>query len=215
VPIQHLGPTWVLANLVGTAHVAEPSIARRALDLTAGLIVGVVALVLAPFIALAIRIDSGRPVFYRQVRLGRGGREFRITKFRTMHPDAEREGPQWSTVGDPRTTRVGRVLRRTRLDEFPNIWSVIKGDMSMVGPRPERPAFIETLESAVPLYRARLAVSPGLTGWAQVNHTYTDSVDDAIVKLEYDLYYVKHRSVAFDVSILARTVWTMLRMRGR
>src|SRR5688500_8870393 len=215
VPVQHLGPTWVLGNLVGTAHLAEPSVAKRLLDLTASLIVLAFTLLVAPFIAAAILIDSGRPIFYRQIRLGRGGREFWITKFRTMHKDAERQGPQWSPKNDPRTTRVGRVLRKTRLDELPNIWSVIRGEMSMVGPRPERPAFVDMLERAVPLYRARLAVSPGLTGWAQVNHTYTDSVDDAIVKLEYDLYYVKHRSFAFDIGVLARTVRTMFSLRGR
>jgi len=215
VPVQHLGPSWVLANLVGTAHLAEPSLAKRALDLIASGLVGLAALAAAPLIALAILIDSGRPVFYRQVRLGRGGREFLMTKFRTMDRDAEKAGPQWSTRGDPRTTRVGRVLRKTRLDEIPNLWSVMRGDMSMVGPRPERPAFVDMLERAVPLYRARLAVSPGLTGWAQVNHSYTDSVDDAVVKLEYDLYYVKHRSVTFDIAILARTIWTMIGMQGR
>jgi lipopolysaccharide/colanic/teichoic acid biosynthesis glycosyltransferase len=138
-----------------------------------------------------------------------------MAKFRTMYQDAERDGPQWSPEGDPRTTRVGRFLRRTRLDEFPNVWSVIKGDMSLVGPRPERPAFVAMLERELPLYRARLAVAPGLTGWAQVNHKYTDSVDDALVKLEFDLYYVKHRSIAFDLGILARTVRTMFRLRGR
>lgn len=215
VPVKHLGPTWVLSNLVGTAHLDQPSVAKRLLDLTAGVVVGIFTLLLAPFIAAAIVLESGRPVFYRQVRLGRGGREFWITKFRTMRKDAELEGPQWSPKNDPRTTSVGRFLRRTRLDELPNIWSVIRGDMSMVGPRPERPAFVEMLEAAIPLYRARLAVSPGLTGWAQVSHTYTDSVDDAMVKLEYDLYYVKHRSVLFDISILARTVRTMFSLKGR
>ncbi|MDQ3068752.1 MAG: sugar transferase [Acidobacteriota bacterium] len=215
VPVQHLGPTWVLTNLVGTAHLAEPPLAKRLLDLAAGVTVGAFTLVVLPFVAAAIVVDSGRPVFYRQVRLGRGGREFWITKFRTMRQDAERSGPQWSPVGDSRTTRVGRVLRRTRIDELPNIWSVIRGEMSMVGPRPERPAFVEMLDKAVPLYRARLATRPGLTGWAQVNHTYTDSVDDAVVKLEYDLYYVKHQSLAFDIGILARTVRTMFSLKGR
>lgn len=215
VPVQHLGPSWVLANLVGTAHLAEPSVAKRLLDLTAGILVLIVTLAVGPFIAAAIVLDSGRPIFYRQIRLGRGGREFWITKFRTMHRDAEREGPQWSSKGDPRATPVGRFLRRTRLDELPNIWCVLRGDMSMVGPRPERPAFVEMLEAAVPLYRARLAVSPGLTGWAQVNHTYTDSVEDAVVKLEYDLYYVKHRSLMFDISILGRTARTMFWLKGR
>lgn len=215
VPVQHLGPTWVLGNLVGTAHIAESSMPKRLLDLAAGGIVLVFTLILAPFIALAIMLETGRPVLYRQVRLGRGGREFVITKFRTMRHDAEKAGPQWSPKDDPRTTRVGRFLRRTRLDELPNIWAVIRGDMSMVGPRPERQAFVDMLERQVPLYRARLAVAPGLTGWAQVNHTYTDSVEDTVVKLEYDLYYVKHRSLAFDIGILARTIPTMFRFRGR
>ena len=215
VPVHHLGPTWVLANLVGTAHLDQPSVAKRLLDLSAGVVVGVVTLAVTPLIAAAILLDSGRPIFYRQIRLGRGGREFWIMKFRTMQKDAEKAGPQWSPKDDPRTTRIGRFLRKTRLDELPNIWCVIRGDMSMVGPRPERPAFVDMLERAVPLYRARLAVSPGLTGWAQVSHTYTDSVDDAIVKLEYDLYYVKHRSLVFDIGILARTVRTMFSLRGR
>lgn len=215
VPVKHLGPTWVLSNLVGTAHLAEPSVAKRLLDLTGGVVVGLVTLIVTPFIALAVLIDSGRPVLYRQIRLGRGGREFWIMKFRTMHKDAEREGPQWSPRNDPRTTRIGRFLRKTRLDELPNIWCVIRGDMSMVGPRPERPSFVDMLESEVPLYRARLAVLPGLTGWAQVSHKYTDSVEDAIVKLEYDLYYVKHQSLAFDVGILLRTVRTMFSLKGR
>lgn len=215
VPVKHLGPTWVLGNLVGTAHLAEPSVAKRLLDLAGGAVVGLFTVLVSPAIALAIVIDSGRPVLYRQIRLGRGGREFWIMKFRTMHRDAEREGPQWSPANDPRTTRIGRFLRKTRLDELPNIWCVIRGDMSMVGPRPERPAFVDMLERAVPLYRARLAVRPGLTGWAQVSHQYTDSVEDAIVKLEYDLYYVKHQSLAFDLGILIRTVRTMFSLKGR
>lgn len=215
VPVRHLGPTWVLGNLIGTAHLAEPSVAKRLLDLAGGVLVGVFTLLMTPFIATAILIDSGRPVLYRQIRLGRGGREFWIMKFRTMQKDAEREGPQWSPKNDPRTTRVGRFLRKTRLDELPNIWCVIRGDMSMVGPRPERPAFVDMLEREVPLYRARLAVLPGLTGWAQVSHKYTDSVDDAMVKLEYDLYYVKHQSFAFDIGILLRTVRTMFSLKGR
>lgn len=215
VPVHHLGPTWVLGNLIGTAHLAEPSVAKRLLDLAGGVVVGLFTLLVTPFIAAAILLDSGRPILYRQIRLGRGGREFWIMKFRTMHRDAEREGPQWSPKDDPRTTRVGRFLRKTRLDELPNIWCVIRGDMSMVGPRPERPSFVDMLERAVPLYRARLAVLPGLTGWAQVSHQYTDSVDDAIVKLEYDLYYVKHQSLAFDIGILLRTVRTMFWLKGR
>ena len=152
----------------------------------------------------------------RQQRLGRGGRPFHITKFRTMKRDAEADGQaRWSTPNDDRVTVVGRLLRRTRLDELPNLLSVLSGEMSMVGPRPERPQFVEQLDRDVPLYRARQIVAPGLTGWAQVNWQYGDSVRDAVVKLEYDLYYIKHQSIWFDALILLRTVGTMLRLGGR
>ena len=133
----------------------------------------------------------------------------------TVTMDAEPNGPQWSTAGDARITRVGRVLRRSHVDEFPQLLAVIRGDMSMVGPRPERPEFVELLEREVPLYRARLTVAPGLTGWAQINQGYTDSVDDSVAKLEYDLYYARHRSVWFDVEILINTVGRLLGWRGR
>ena len=137
-------------------------------------------------------------------------------KFRTMGPNAEADGQaKWSAPGDPRVTRIGRLLRRTRLDELPNLIAVLRGDMSMVGPRPERPEFVERLEREVPFYRARLITAPGLTGWAQVNWSYGDSVKDAAMKLEYDLYYIKHQSIWFDAVILLRTVGTMLRFGGR
>jgi lipopolysaccharide/colanic/teichoic acid biosynthesis glycosyltransferase len=133
-----------------------------------------------------------------------------------MRTDAEEDGtPRWSPVGDPRVTRVGRFLRRTRLDELPNILSVLRGQMSVVGPRPERPEFVERLESEVPFYRARLVVRPGLTGWAQVSTPYGDSVEDSTTKLEYDLYYIKHQSLWFDAVIVLRTVGAMLRLQGR
>ena len=132
-----------------------------------------------------------------------------------MRKDAETAGPQWSPENDPRITRVGRMLRRTHIDELPNLWAVLRGDMSMVGPRPERREFIDVLEQQAPLYRARLIVAPGLTGWAQVNTRYGDSVEGAMTKLEYDLYYVRHRSMWFDLSILVRTVGRMLLGRGR
>jgi lipopolysaccharide/colanic/teichoic acid biosynthesis glycosyltransferase len=139
-----------------------------------------------------------------------------MTKFRTMKHDAEPDGQaKWSTPNDARVTGVGRWLRRTRLDELPNLLAVLRGEMSMVGPRPERPQFVEQLEREVPLYRARLIVAPGLTGWAQVNHEYGDSVRDASAKLEYDLYYIKHQSIWFDALILLRTVGTMLRFGGQ
>ncbi|MEX2662266.1 MAG: sugar transferase, partial [Vicinamibacterales bacterium] len=188
---------------------------KRALDV-AGAIVGLaLALITAPFIALAIRLDSPGPIFYRQTRLGRGGQPFRLTKFRTMKVGAEQPGEvRWAGRNDPRVTRVGWILRRARLDELPQFLNVLKGEMSLVGPRPERAEFVAELQEAVPFYRARLMVPPGLTGWAQVNMSYGDSVDAARAKLEYDLYYVKHRTLAFDCVILARTLGTVLGMSG-
>lgn len=216
VPVRHVGHDWLLTQLFGGAGQREASpIAKRALDVVAGTLLSVPGAVLGMLAVVAIVLESGRPIFYSQTRLGRGGRPFRLTKFRTMGIDAEAGGPQWSQQGDPRITRVGKILRRTHVDELPNLWAVLRGDMSMVGPRPERPEFIDVLEREVPLYRARLTVAPGLTGWAQVNTEYGDSVEDATTKLEYDLYYIRHRSAWVDVSILARTVGRMLGWKGR
>jgi exopolysaccharide biosynthesis polyprenyl glycosylphosphotransferase len=217
VPVEHLEPSWLLTNFFDVARSRDSSpLAKRLLDVIVASVVAAVGVVLAPVISLAIMVDSGRPLFYRQDRLGRGGRPFRMTKFRTMRQDAEGDGTaRWSAPVDPRVTRTGRLLRRTRLDELPNVLAVLRGEMSMVGPRPERPQFIEQLERQVPFYRARLTVAPGLTGWAQVNSAYGDSVADAVVKLEYDLYYIKHQSFWFDALILFRTVGTMLRFGGQ
>jgi len=216
VPVRLVSPVWLLTHLFGASGPRDASpLAKRLLDLAVAVPLGVAGLCVGTVAAVAIVLDSRGPVFYHQTRLGRAGRRFRIVKFRTMRVDAEVGGPQWSPKGDPRITRVGRVLRRTHLDELPQVLAVIRGDMSMVGPRPERPEFVELLQREVPLYRARLTVTPGLTGWAQVNQGYTDSVDDATGKLEYDLYYVRHRSVGFDVEILINTVGRLLGWRGR
>jgi exopolysaccharide biosynthesis polyprenyl glycosylphosphotransferase len=216
VPVRHLGHRWLFTQLFSGAGPHDPSpVAKRVLDVLAVVTLGVPGVVLGALAAVAILLESGRPVFYSQLRQGRGGRLFRLTKFRTMGLDAEADGPRWSPKDDPRITRVGRVLRKTHVDELPNLWAVLRGDMSMVGPRPERPEFIGALERDVPLYRTRLTVAPGLTGWAQVNTEYGDSVEDATTKLEYDLYYVRHRSLWFDIGILARTVGRMLGWKGR
>ena len=217
VPVDHVESSWLLTSFFDVARSSEASpLTKRLIDLAVAVVLMVLGLLLTPFIVLAILLEGGGPVLYRQPRLGRGGRAFVLTKFRTMTNDAEPDGqPQWSAPGDRRVTRVGRLLRRTRLDELPNLLSVLRGDMSMVGPRPERPEFVTQLEREVPFYRARLVVPPGLTGWAQVNSPYGDSVKDAAVKLEYDLYYIKHQSPWFDALILARTVGTMLRFGGR
>ena len=217
VPVEHVDSSWLVTNFFDVPRFRDASpLAKRLLDVAVATVLAFAGLLLAPFVALAILMESGRPVFYQQERLGRGGRVFRMTKFRTMKHDAEPPGQaRWSSPNDERVTRVGRWLRRTRLDELPNLLAVLRGEMSMVGPRPERPQFIEQLEREVPLYRARLIVAPGLTGWAQVNLEYGDSVRDAVVKLEYDLYYIKHQSSWFDALILSRTVGTMLRLGGR
>lgn len=216
VPVRHVGHDWIMTQLFAGAVSRDASpLAKRLLDVTAGLVLAVVAVPLGVLAGLAILIESGRPVLYSQTRLGRAGHRFRLTKFRTMAHDAEASGPQWSPENDPRITRVGRILRRTHIDELPNVWAVLRGDMSMVGPRPERPEFVAMLEHQIPLYRARLTVAPGLTGWAQVRTHYGDSVDDAAAKLEYDLYYVRHQSLWFDLAILVRTAGRMLGWKGR
>ena len=215
VPVRHLGHRWLFTQLFSGAARDPSPVAKRVLDVVVAVALGIPGAVLGVVAAVAILLESGRPVFYSQLRQGRRGQLFRLTKFRTMKPDAEADGPRWSPKDDPRITRVGRVLRKTHVDELPNLWAVLRGDMSMVGPRPERPEFIASLEREVPLYRTRLTVAPGLTGWAQVNTEYGDSVEDATTKLEYDLYYVRHRSLWFDIGILARTVGRMLGWKGR
>ena len=217
VPVHHLETSWLFTSFVESVHAKDASlVAKRALDIIGGVIGVVVLGLLTPIIAFVIWLDSGRPIVFRQARTGRGGRDFMMVKFRTMVDDAERStGPQWSVQGDPRITRVGKVLRKLRFDELPNFINVLRGEMSLVGPRPERPEIIRVLERQVPFYRTRLIVRPGLTGWAQVNHHYGDSIEDAVEKLEYDLYYLKHRSLLFDLQILLRTTGTVFRFEGR
>lgn len=164
-----------------------------------------------PFIALAVKLDSPGRVFYCQDRVGRGGRRFLVIKFRSMSADAENGAAQWAEENDSRVTRVGRVLRRFHLDEWPQLWNVLRGDMSLVGPRPERPEFVRELERRVPHYADRFAAKPGLTGWAQVRFKYASTFEDAQVKLEYDLYYISRWSLSLDILILARTLGVVLR----
>jgi lipopolysaccharide/colanic/teichoic acid biosynthesis glycosyltransferase len=178
--------------------------------------VGFVGLGIAlPFVALAIALDDGGPLFYRQVRSGRAGEPFFVVKFRTMRPDAEKDGkPRWAKKDDDRVTRVGKVLRKTRLDELPQIINVLRGEMHIVGPRPERPEFIAELEEKIPFYRTRLTVKPGLTGWAQIHYKYGNSVEDALVKLQYDLYYIRNRSLWLDFYIVFKTIGVVFRLEG-
>ncbi len=176
-----------------------------------GLALGFPLMVLAAF---AIKLDSPGPVFYSQERIGQYGRRFRIHKFRTMRTDAEKQGPQWATAKDNRITRLGRVLRRSRIDELPQLWCILIGDMSLVGPRPERQHFINQLKHEVPLYLRRLKMKPGLTGWAQVKHRYDTSIDDVKTKVLFDLWYFENMSLSVDLLILLRTVWVVITGQG-
>lgn len=179
---------------------------KRAMDVTLGLLGLAFTLPLWPVIALAIRLESPGPVFYRQRRIGLHGAEFTILKFRTMRMDAECGGPRWAEADDPRITRVGRLLRRSRLDELPQLINILRGEMTLVGPRPERPEFVHRLADEISHYHQRHLIKPGLTGWAQIHCGYGASVADANRKLCFDLYYLKHRSIDFDVAILLRTM---------
>jgi lipopolysaccharide/colanic/teichoic acid biosynthesis glycosyltransferase len=164
--------------------------------------------------ALAVWLESGLPILYRQDRVGQNGRVFTLYKFRSMRRDAERGTPVWARALDERVTMVGRIIRSTRLDELPQLWNVLRGDMSFVGPRPERPFFVAQLDAEIPFYEQRHAVKPGITGWAQVRYRYGASLEDAREKLRYDLYYVKHLSLPFDFTILFDTVKVVLFAKG-
>ena len=180
-------------------------------------VAAVCLILLAPLltlIAVLVRLDSPGPVFYRQERVGLGGQPFTLMKFRSMRADAEAQGPAWAKQRDPRVTRIGSFMRRTRIDELPQLINILRGEMSFIGPRPERPHFVEKLAEAIPFYRERARVKPGLTGWAQVNFPYGASIEDARGKLSYDLYYVKHRSLLLDLSILFATVRVILFQEG-
>ena len=188
---------------------------KRSVDLLVSFGLTLVLLPLLPVVALAIKLDSTGPIFYSQQRVGLNGRIFRIYKFRTMRQDAEANGAVWASKRDPRITRVGMFMRKTRIDEIPQVWNLLRGDMAMVGPRPERPEFTQTLAEEIPAYDLRHTVKPGLTGWAQVCYRYTSSIRDTRAKVEYDLFYVKHCSVLFDLRIMVRTVKVVLAMKGQ
>lgn len=188
---------------------------KRIFDIGFALALLILASPLMLLAALAIAMESGFPIFYGQERVGLNGRPFNVVKFRSMRRDAEQDGkPRWATVGDARITRVGRFMRKTRIDELPQLFSVMLGDMSLVGPRPERPYFVERLTREIPFYGIRHSVKPGLTGWAQVRYHYGASVEDAAEKLQYDLYYVKNHSLVLDLMILLETIGVVLTGKG-
>jgi lipopolysaccharide/colanic/teichoic acid biosynthesis glycosyltransferase len=190
-------------------------VAKVLMDLIAGAIGSLLALLLLPLVWFLGRLEDGGPVFYRQERVGRNGRPLHIWKFRTMRVDAEQDGPVWASLGDERITRLGRVLRATHLDELPQFFNVLRGEMSLIGPRPERPVFVRLLNRTIPFFDRRHLVRPGITGWAVVRFGYSDSVRDKWIIHEYDLYYLKHRSLSLDFEIIVRTVLSMILGRGQ
>lgn len=217
VPVEHLGGDFHLVMPMNENQSERLyGLVKRGFDIAMAL-VGMIPLgLLIPIVALANRLTSPGPLFYTQERVGRSGQCFCIIKFRSMRPDAESNGAAvWACQNDPRVTPIGRFLRKTRLDELPQVINVLRGEMSIIGPRPERPEFVDRLAAAIPFYRARHAVRPGITGWAQVCYRYGDSVEDARLKLEYDLYYVTHCSFLLDLIILLKTAAIMLQFKGR
>lgn len=215
VMLDMLDPSWLIYSdgfqLAGALNAAL----KRTFDVLISLLILVTASPLLALAAIAVKLDSAGPVFYKQERVGRNGKVFNIFKLRTMQSDAEKGGvPVWAGAHDPRVTRIGSFLRLTRIDEIPQIFNVFRGDMSFVGPRPERPFFVETLARDIPYYRERLRMRPGITGWAQINYPYGASIEDAKAKLSYDLYYIKNYSIFFDLIIAVGTVQVVLWNKG-
>ena len=216
IPVQYIGDQWYGVLPLERALTPWYLCWQKIVDMSLGVLGAVALLLILPALALLISLDSRGPIFYSQERVGLRGRPFCILKFRSMCADAEGAGSaRWSSANDARVTRVGRFLRATHLDELPQVLNILRGEMSVIGPRPERQIFVEELEQSIPLYRFRLSVKPGLTGWAQVKYPYASSTEDALNKVQYDLYYIKHRSLTLDLFILLKTVSEVVLARGR
>ena len=216
LPISHLSPKWFLENTGFEIYHNNFNLkAKRLLDLLFALLIGIFAAPVIVLAAILVKLESKGPIFFIQERIGEGNKKFNIVKFRSMTTDAEKDGPQWASKNDNRVTKFGKIMRATRIDELPQLWNVLRGEMSFVGPRPEREYFIQQLEKEIPYYNLRHTVKPGLTGWAQVMYPYGASVEDAYRKLQYDLYYIKHHSIPFDVKVLLKTVTIVIFGKGR
>ncbi len=214
IALENLRPSWLIFS-EGFKKTQMLLAAKRALDVVAAVVGLIVLSPIMALVALAVRLTSKGPALYHQERVGQGGRVFTVHKFRSMRQDAEAAtGAVWAQTKDPRITPIGGFLRRTRLDEVPQLWNVLVGDMSIVGPRPERPEFVSQLTEQIPFYGLRHGVRPGVTGWAQVRYTYGASVEDSMEKLQYDLFYIKHMTIAFDLFVLFSTVKTVILRRG-
>lgn len=217
VPVQYLEADWILRSFVDQARVNSfYTIFKRLIDLIGGLVGTLSLVVIAPLVSLAILIESGRPIVFQQTRAGKGGVPFSILKFRTMivaGNDEEITRP--TSENDTRVTALGRILRKTHLDETLQFINVLRGDMSLVGPRPETPTLVDHFQTHIPFYRARLLVKPGITGWAQNHINYAANIEETTIKLEYDLYYIKHRTFLMDIGIMLRTFAAVFGFRGR
>lgn len=214
VDLKNVNQLWLINNLASGRRIFYEK-TKRFLDLAASVVFLPVAAVLGFFIAIIIKLEDRGPVFYRQIRVGERDKLFVLNKFRTMIVNAEPAGAQWTVANDKRTTRIGRFLRKTRLDELPQLINIITGEMSFVGPRAERPEFHQLLVKEIPFYNRRYLIKPGLTGWAQINYTYGSSVEDTKEKLSYDFYYLKNRSLIFDFGVILKTINIMLSGLGR
>jgi lipopolysaccharide/colanic/teichoic acid biosynthesis glycosyltransferase len=216
VPIFLLQSDWMLRSFIDQMHVSSfYESAKRIIDIMGSLIGGILLVIIFPLVSLLIIIDSGLPIFYHQPRVGKNGVPYKIHKFRTMAKDAEKDGvARMATVNDQRVTRLGKWLRRSHVDELPQVVNILKGEMSLVGPRSEQIELVNQFQKKLPFYRGRLFVRPGLTGWAQINQRYASTVEDTAVKLEYDLYYIKHRNPMLDLTILIRTIGAVVGFKG-
>jgi exopolysaccharide biosynthesis polyprenyl glycosylphosphotransferase len=188
---------------------------KRVIDIAVSGLVVIVGLPLWIIVGVLVRLESSGPALYRQERVGKDGVRFNIIKYRSMRQDAERQGPQWAGKKDPRVTRLGKILRQLHVDEIPQMINVLRGDMSLIGPRPERPVFVQKLSGEIPLYTRRLRVRPGITGWAQVKHQYDETIDDVKKKIQYDLFYIENMSLRMDFKIMLNTLYHVLLGRGR
>ena len=216
LPVSHLSSKWFLENSGFEIYYNNFNLkAKRLLDLIFAIIIGICTLPLMIMAAIIVKLESKGPIFFVQERIGEGNKKFNIVKFRSMTTDAEKNGPQWASKNDNRVTRWGKIMRATRIDELPQLWNVLRGEMSFVGPRPEREYFIQQLEKEIPYYNLRHTVKPGLTGWAQVMYPYGASVEDAYRKLQYDLYYIKHHDIIFDIKVLLKTITIVIFGKGR
>ena len=213
VLLDMIRPSWLIFSSRGRrARINE--IARSTIHRLIALVGAILSLPIALFTAIVIKLESRGPILYKQERVGKNGRPFRLMKFRSMRTDAEKDGPVWAKTDDERMTRVGRIIRKIRVDEIPQFWNILRGDMNFVGPRPERPHFVAQLAQEIPYYEQRHLIAPGLTGWAQINYPYGASIEDAKQKLQYDLYYMKNQNVALDATIMFETIKTILFGKG-